>query len=580
MGKQAKIKAARRAGALEVGTAPAGAVAGPARPGRTPVASRLLAGTHPGTRLAAVWQVQGDRASLFMDTGSLPRDFELDGVLGDVGPVPPGSIAWASQLQRRQVGGKAEFVGVLDVQAAVHQEWGPIWRPQAKVVVKQGLYAEDDGQDRQDEWWVVVGDHGDWAEGKLSADRIDWWSGGGDEIDGAITAFLSLPEQTAAGRTVTARERGAAKLAHLTSTEIEDLMRRYYDGETSAALVVAFHVDVSASSLVTVFPPLVHADLLCPYCAVALESKRPSKSSPGSSRPACPECGHATSACRCQRCVAAEQRRHREFIADQRKAVQAAAAASLSQPVSLDSLGYRERVLLGALLRTDRAGDGATIPAQGTVVVPFSPSMVFTRAVLKELYTAGVLAIDPESNEEAFDFTGVTWRYYIERVRWLLNVDADGDVFEALAHPSAAQIAPEADAAHALWREVALQEALQYLRHQMAEFKLEYTFAEPTERVIADVLRTYSTAQAFNLITRAVKDAAALVQSKKYVKPRAINTIPGHIQRAAERYAAQGWDVYAYRRNFDCPQTVLSSFLYDRILGIGDRGFTESPGQP
>ncbi len=198
MGKQAKIKADRRAGALEVAAAPADAAGGPARPGRSPVASRLLAGTHPGTRLAAVWQVQGDRASLFTDTGNLPRNLELDGVLGDVGPVPPGSIMWASPFQRRQVMDEVEFVGVLDVQAAVHQDWGPMWRPQAKVVVKQGLYVNDGGDDRKDEWWVVVGDHGDWAEGKLLADRIDWWAGGGDEIDAAITAFLSLPEQTAA----------------------------------------------------------------------------------------------------------------------------------------------------------------------------------------------------------------------------------------------------------------------------------------------------------------------------------------------------------------------------------------------
>lgn len=47
-------------------------------------------------------------------------------------------------------------------------------------------------------------------------------------------------------------------LSHLTSEEIETLMRRYYDGEAVSKLIKEYNISVHASELYKLFPPEVY----------------------------------------------------------------------------------------------------------------------------------------------------------------------------------------------------------------------------------------------------------------------------------------------------------------------------------
>ena len=70
------------------------------------------------------------------------------------------------------------------------------------------------------------------------------------------------------------------KLAHLTPEQVDDLVRRYNDGENLASLIEAFNIDAKPAGLVHLFPPVVHKDLPCPYCPdTNLISKRPARTS-------------------------------------------------------------------------------------------------------------------------------------------------------------------------------------------------------------------------------------------------------------------------------------------------------------
>ena len=58
-------------------------------------------------------------------------------------------------------------------------------------------------------------------------------------------------------------------LSHLTSEEIETLMRRYYDGEAVSKLIKEYNISVHASELYKLFPPEVYQNYSCEYCAAA-----------------------------------------------------------------------------------------------------------------------------------------------------------------------------------------------------------------------------------------------------------------------------------------------------------------------
>jgi len=52
----------------------------------------------------------------------------------------------------------------------------------------------------------------------------------------------------------------------------------------------------------------------------------------------------------------------------------------------------------------------------------------------------------------------------------------------------------------------------------------------------------------------------------------------GASQRWADRARAEGWEVIAFKRNFDLPRSMISYVLFDVLLRIGERGFTEVIG--
>ena len=77
-----------------------------------------------------------------------------------------------------------------------------------------------------------------------------------------------------------------------------------------------------------------------------------------------------------------------------------------------------------------------------------------------------------------------------------------------------------------------------------------------------------------NFIWRAAKDAAAFYVRNKVSKDHAAKTVVGSIERQIERALANEWNVTAYRRNYNYPQSVLSRTLYSTVLKTDDGGFT------
>lgn len=92
-------------------------------------------------------------------------------------------------------------------------------------------------------------------------------------------------------------------LSHLTEHQLEDLITRYYNHEKIADLLKEFEINVVASVLVSLFPPVTHNELFCKYCQdTNLISNRRSRSY-NMVNPFCPICNHEDkSYCSCRNC--------------------------------------------------------------------------------------------------------------------------------------------------------------------------------------------------------------------------------------------------------------------------------------
>jgi hypothetical protein len=70
------------------------------------------------------------------------------------------------------------------------------------------------------------------------------------------------------------------------------------------------------------------------------------------------------------------------------------------------------------------------------------------------------------------------------------------------------------------------------------------------------------------------KDAAAFFMREDVARPHAANTVPGSIQRQAERALAERWQVKPFRRDRRLPLSKLGHTLYTFALRLPDDGFT------
>jgi hypothetical protein len=130
-----------------------------------------------------------------------------------------------------------------------------------------------------------------------------------------------------------------------------------------------------------------------------------------------------------------------------------------------------------------------------------------------------------------------------------------------------------------LWQKIALYECLEYLTHQLSKHGMDFSPGDKTFMVLRDALTTFSVSQVYGAICRAAKNAAAyyMEQSSNISLRQAANTVVGRIQSFVEHARAEKWDVMRYRRDFNCPPSMVSNVLFDAVLKIGSDGFDLVP---
>src|SRR5690554_5583901 len=126
-----------------------------------------------------------------------------------------------------------------------------------------------------------------------------------------------------------------------------------------------------------------------------------------------------------------------------------------------------------------------------------------------------------------------------------------------------------------LCNEVQLQECLAFLTVKLEEHQLYFSPGEKTQHTLRQCLESFSVAQTYNFIWRAARDAAAYYMRSYVSKRQAANTVVRSISRSLEQALANDWDVKAFNRNYDLPQSSLSHIIFNVLLGTDDGGFKQ-----
>jgi len=254
------------------------------------------------------------------------------------------------------------------------------------------------------------------------------------------------------------------------------------------------------------------------------------------------------------------------------------------------NLSLPHRVALLALLRggTRTGEDGLPyLAAAECMDPPFAPTQELSLSLLSGLYHSGGAAPAPHLHApnaigEAFvcepDGSAT---YYVLRARWQIPVGRSHDRYASVLANVESLVAHEdhfgRDALE-LWITIATHECIQYLRARLNEHDLDLLCNERLCQAVQHCLAFYSTSQVMNLEWSVVRDLVAYRTRKRIHPKHASNLVPVRLESYADRAAANGWDVRPYRRDWYCPQSLVSQLLYNLVLKYGDTGFDLLPG--
>ena len=386
------------------------------------------------------------------------------------------------------------------------------------------------------------------------------------------------------------------KLRHLTMLQIESLMNKYYNGVKASDIIKEYNIDTTSSKLYTLFPPIICEDIICPVCNEPMYKERDSKSSYSwnKKKPFCAMCGHTDEIiCKCNYCIAEREKvrklneeRKVRILQEKREKIKKVYDLNIV-PVNYSELNFREKVFLGALLRTSLSEDMEVILPLNDAERELAPTIGYIKEILSYLIGRGVVSVDSNSSIDAFldsneekdiEFPNV---YYITMVKYRINIVGDEDIKNILSkiiNPKSFSDADKEDALN-IWKEIALEECIEYFEYQMKSVRFDFNIGEKTIAIFKDLLENFSVSQIYGIIYKSVANATKYYQESSVSKKQAANSVIGGCQRYAERAMINNWELAKYSRIKELPQSMISEFFFDRVIGVGSLGFNMPPSE-
>lgn len=381
------------------------------------------------------------------------------------------------------------------------------------------------------------------------------------------------------------------KLEHLSVDQLASLINKYKSGQLVEKLLEEFNLDIKSTMLVREFP-LVRVEK-CPNCPADLGCPVANKSSKEFlcfHRKECWNCGHSPDIlhCQCSICISLRKKRELEAekkVQDQLK-IKREAILNEYNPENFEkvkeySLGLKEKIFLSVIVRNCLSEDGKYIKPLKYSLERLTPTQELTTKLIRHLTLRKIIipSVDSDVSSFVFDEDNNTNTYYTYQVKYLLNIvpeDKYSFLIERLLYPEVDSYAFYEDVL-AVWKELALHECLSYLLFQMNDVGYNFSIGDTTKITFEKLLETFSVGQIYNLIFRAVANSTKAYQSGDYTKTHAMNMVISSCRNQGERAIAEKWDLKAYSRIKQSPESELSRLLSTTILKKPNQGFYFPP---
>lgn len=372
-------------------------------------------------------------------------------------------------------------------------------------------------------------------------------------------------------------------ISHLSHLEMKELIGGYKSGEKVGDLMRKFKINLSPNQLRRMLPP-EKLDLYCHVCDAQMVQEVPARKANQLfvGKISCPNCGHMNSCiCPCLHCIQERKRLAEEEKAKLKtKILNAILAEQLRSPNNicfLENLSLAESVAFLALTRCCPIDDQYLCGPLVSNTVPFAPTAALRNELLSKLQETGLIAVSEHSAEGSIGIVCKQIIYDTQNVRWIVPAINSHELVQNIELAGLSRFWPKHwyDDAVPLWLNVALAECRQFYDYNAKLRGLQAQGDGAVNTMLINLLRDFSVGQVYRVIWNGARDASDFLIRKNPNRAHAANYMVGACQRWADRARAEGWQVIAFKRNFDLPRSMLSYVLFDVILRIGERGFTD-----
>lgn len=375
-------------------------------------------------------------------------------------------------------------------------------------------------------------------------------------------------------------------VAHLDQDELERLMDGYMSGIKSTILCEKFNISAHPSQLRKLLPSTVLAQV-CSVCGGDMIRRVPSRlqGKVCTSHEECARCRHENNdSCQCSSCIKKREREIHEAQLQWRIKVKQAIVAIQPHETkvipALSDMSLEMAVSLLAFIRCCPPDAQDVSEPVLMSVIPYAPTSNLANDLLKSLSMSGLIVLSEHSSEHTVDLDGEMLTYNAQCVRWKMPVNNRLEFVEAIEVAGLTGEWPSHwhDQIKPLWLKIALAECRQFYGYQAGARGLNIRGETAVTEMLVNLLRDYSVAQSYCLIWRGAQQAADFMVRERASRVHAANFMVGACQRFADKARAELWTVKAFGRNFDLPRSMISYVMFDVLLKIGERGFSEPIG--
>lgn len=345
------------------------------------------------------------------------------------------------------------------------------------------------------------------------------------------------------------------KLSKLSKEDIKNLLIDYQNSELKIKEIVAKYQldDVNPSQLKNLLPPFIFSENICPCCNVVSWSSISSRDS--ILIPYCPVC---------------KEKMYENFWPERR--IQQIINERYS--ARMNNEPYEKWSNTPSLIKIDISDEKYASLNYPTKVYL---GMMVSLALSPDMVIVDSLKLGDYNIFQNKDFKNSCIESISEKESPFGDIvyQIKPDISNALLFPENG-LNGTWDEKYQLWKYIAKEEAKDYLNFRMAQNRFTLTQGEIVDDIFNSLLDSYSLSNIFNFIYMAVTNGCRHY-TQHNVRKHAANTIIHSCLSLGNRYKANGWPAKQYHRTIETPQLEFSSYYFNAVLKIGDKGFFERP---